>query len=230
MTPFVYWFATWVTQFILLPLYTRITVTGLENVPMTGPIVIASNHLNDADPGIICTRVRRRLVFMAKVELFRVPALGQFMRAFGAFPVRRNEADLAALRHASETLKQGLGLVIFPEGRRSGDEARLNEAWPGAALVALRGDAPVLPVAITGSQRLSLPKMFLNVHRRDRVTLTIGEPFYLPKPARLNAEAAKEGTRLIMERIAALLPEDYRGYYGNTGVAPADAPDEGPGD
>jgi 1-acyl-sn-glycerol-3-phosphate acyltransferase len=129
--------------------------------------------------------------------------------------VRRNEADLVALRRANEALKQGLAVCIFPEGRRSGSAARLGEAWPGAALIALRADATILPVAITGSQRLGMPLMFLRFYRQDRVTLTIGAPFRLPKPARINAEAAQAGTQLIMERIAALLPPSYRGYYGD---------------
>ena len=215
MSPFVYRTATWFSKYFILPLYARIQTRGLENVPATGPLVIASNHLNDADPGIICTRIRRRVVFMTKVELFKVPVLGQFLRAFGAFPVRRNEADLSALRQANEALKAGLAVCIFPEGRRSAHLARLGEAWPGAALIAMRNDVPVLPIAITGSQRLGLPWMFLRLDRRDRVTLTAGEPFHLPRPERLNAEAAREGSRLIMERIAALLPAEYRGYYGN---------------
>jgi 1-acyl-sn-glycerol-3-phosphate acyltransferase len=219
VTPFVYWFATYFTKFVLLPLYARITVRGLENVPMTGPLIIASNHLNDADPGVLCTRIHRRIVYMAKVELFKVPGLAQFMRAFGAFPVKRNEADLSALRRSSETLKAGMALCIFPEGTRAGSAEQLREAWPGAGLVALRNDALILPVAITGSGHLSLPFMFLRLWKRYEVTLTIGEPFRLPKPERINAEEAATGSRLIMERIAALLPKDRRGYYGSSAAA-----------
>lgn len=213
MTPIVYWAATWFCRYLLLPLYARVRATGLENVPPTGPLVIASNHLNDADHGIISSRVRRRIVFMAKAELFRIPLLAQFLRAHGAFPVRRNEADLTALRLANDALKRRLAVCIYPEGTRAGPAERLMEAWPGAALVALRNDVPILPIALTGSGRMAMPLMFLRVHRRYNVTLTVGEPFHLPKPQRLNAEAAREGTRLIMERIAALLPEDHRGPY-----------------
>jgi len=215
MVPFVYHAANWITHYVLLPPLGSVKVTGLENLPRTGPLIIAANHLNDADPGILSTRIRRRLVFMTKDELFRVPVLGQFLHAYGAFPVRRHEADLSALRRANETLKEGLALVIFPEGTRSGREARLQEAWPGAGLIALRNDAPVVPAAITGSQRLGLPWMFLHPFPRCRITLTIGQPFRLPKPARINTDAAKAGSRLIMERIAALLPPEYRGYYGD---------------
>ena len=81
---------------------------------MTGPLIIASNHLNDVDPGILCTRIRRPIVFMAKIELFRVPGLAQFLRAFGAFPVKRGEADLSALRNANVALREGHGGVHLP--------------------------------------------------------------------------------------------------------------------
>jgi 1-acyl-sn-glycerol-3-phosphate acyltransferase len=210
-----YRLATFVTKYLLLPPYTRISVEGLEHLPLEGGIVIATNHLNDADPGILATRLPRRLVFLAKAELFRIPILRNFMEAYGAIPVRRNEADLVALRRANEALKEGLAVCMFPEGTRSGASARLLRAWPGAALIALRADVPIVPVAITGAQYLPLPMMFLRPLRRYRVHLKIGLPFRLPKPERINAEAAQAGTDIIMQQIAALLPPSYRGYYGN---------------
>ncbi len=207
-------------KYFLLPAYASIKVSGLENLPPDGPLIIATNHLNDADPGVIATRMPRRIVFMAKIELYRVPVLKQIMEAYGAIPVKRNEADLSALRRAAEELQAGKAVCIFPEGTRAGIEARMREAWPGAGLIALRSDVPILPIAITGSQRLGLPKMFLKPFMpRYKVTLTIGKPFKLDKPARINAEAAKEGTRMIMEQIAALLPPSYRGYYGDKAEA-----------
>ncbi|HLF79701.1 MAG TPA: lysophospholipid acyltransferase family protein [Dehalococcoidia bacterium] len=214
MSVVAYQFANLVTKYILLPPYSRIRVIGIENVPLQGPLVIASNHLNDADPGVIATNFPRRVIYLAKIELFRIPLLGSFMKAYGALPVRRNEADLAALRLAAAALEEGKVICIFPEGTRSAGEARMREAWPGAALIALRSNAPVLPIAITGSQYLSLPKMFLRPFRRYKVEMKIGKPFLLPQPKRINSEAAKEGTRVIMEHIAALLPPSYRGYYG----------------
>ena len=99
------------------------------------------------------------------------------------------------------------------------------QAQPGVALVAQRAGVPILPVGITGSQHMSMPFMFFKPFRLWRITVTIGKPFILPKPERLNAEAAQEGTRVIMDRIAALLPEEYRGYYGSTPVGAA--PPEG---
>ncbi|HXH22620.1 MAG TPA: lysophospholipid acyltransferase family protein [Dehalococcoidia bacterium] len=209
-----YWLVTYFVRWFLMPLYATIEVRGVENVPRTGPLLIASNHLNDADPGVLATRIPRRLVFMAKAELFRIPVLAQALRLYGAFPVRRREADLSALRRSHETLRRGLALVLFPEGTRAGEAARLGPAWPGAGLIALRNNALILPCAITGSQDMGMPGMFLRVLRRRRVTLTIGEPFRLDPVPRINTEASAAGADLIMRRIAALLPPEYRGYYG----------------
>ncbi len=212
----IYRLAKWVTRYLMLPLYGSIEVKGAENIPSSGPLVVAANHLNDADPGVLTWSIPRGLVFMTKAELFKVPGLKQFLEAFGAFPVRRGEADLGALRAASEILKRGDALVIFPEGTRSGGSARMRKAHSGTALIALRGNYPILPCAITGSQHMGMPLMFLKPFRRWRITLTIGEPFVLPKPERLNGEAAAAGTQVIMEKIASLLPESYRGYYGSS--------------
>ena len=218
MTPVLYWIVARLLRYLLLPLYARITVSGLENVPATGPLIIAANHLNDGDPLILSSRLPRRIVFLAKAELFDVPFFGRLLRVYGALPVRRREADLSALRQADATLKRGLALGIFPEGRSSTHAARLSEAWPGAAIVALRAQAPILPVAITGSQALQWPSVFLRLGRRSDVSVRIGELFFLPKADRLNAAAARTGTQLVMAKIAALLPEAYRGYYGNASV------------
>lgn len=219
MKHIVYRLANSLTRRFVLPFYATLEVRGVENVPPDGPLVVAVNHLNDGDPGILGWSIPRKLVFMTKAELFKVPVLKQFLEAYGAFPVRRGEADLGALRAAGEVLKAGDALVIFPEGKRSGEPARMGKAQAGTALVALRSDVPVLPCAIIGSQHMAMPKMFLKPFQRWHITVTIGEPFVLPKPARLNAEAAAEGTQVIMEKIAALLPEGYRGYYGSKPAA-----------
>ncbi len=128
--------------------------------------------------------------------------------------MRRGEADISTLRISNENLKLGRAVCIFPEGTREGATEKLTEALPGAAIIALRNDVPILPIAISGSGRLQMPWMFIRLHRRLKVTLTIGRPFHLDKPARLNAEAARDGTRQIMEHMAALLPPEHRGYYG----------------
>jgi 1-acyl-sn-glycerol-3-phosphate acyltransferase len=216
MSPFFYWLVTYAVRFFVMPLYATIDAKGLENIPRTGPLLIASNHLNDADPGVLATRFPRRIIFMTKAELFKVPVLSRFLKWYGAFPVRRGEADLSSLRRSNETLKAGLALVLFPEGTRSALRASLGQAWPGAGLIALRNDVPILPCAITGSQDMGMPGMFLRVFRRRHITLTVGKPFHLEQPARVNAETSKAGAEAVMRRIAELLPEGYRGYYGGS--------------
>ena len=214
----VYWLANHVCKYALLWPYASVKIVGAHNVPRTGPLILASNHLNDADPPMIGFFFPRPVSTLAKVELFKFPVLKQFLQLYGAIPVRRGEADLSALRRANEALEQGLTVCIVPEGTRSGDRAQLIEAQAGAGFIALRSGAPVLPLAITGSQRLSLPKMFLRPFPRQHVTMTFGEPFGLERPARISSQAAKDATLQIMQRIAALLPEEYRGYYGDAPV------------
>jgi len=218
--PLIYDLAIGFGRRVLIPINARFRVVGLENAPLTGGLLVASNHLNDGDPGILCAAIRyRRIAFMTKSELFKIPVLAQFLRAFGTVPVRRNEADLGALRKVGELLKEGVAVCIFPEGTRSGREAKLSEAWPGTALVAMRNDALILPVAIAGSQYFGLPFFRIPFFKKQDVTVTIGEPFRLPRPERLNAESVRAGTQQIMERIAALLPPSYRGYYGSANAA-----------
>jgi 1-acyl-sn-glycerol-3-phosphate acyltransferase len=225
MIPAVYWISNRVCRWALLAPYASVKQAGRQNIPLTGPLIIASNHLNDADPCIYGFFFPRLIRTLAKQELFRFPVIRHFLQGYGAIPVRRGEADLGALRRAGELLDEGFAVCVFPEGTASKAKAALVEGWPGIGLIALRAGVPVLPVAITGSQRLGLPHMFLRLPwPRQHVTITYGEPFMLDKPARVNSEAAKVATRQIMERIAALLPPEYRGYYGNAPVDGATTP------
>jgi 1-acyl-sn-glycerol-3-phosphate acyltransferase len=144
--------------------------------------------------------------------MFGWPILGPAFRAFGAFPVRRTEADLAALRQATELIEEGRTLIMFPEGTRS-RTGGLTKAHPGTGLLALRTGAPIVPVAVTGTFGVSWPWIFLKPYSIKRVTVTFGEPFTLPPVDRINTKSAEAATEAIMRRIAALLPEQYRGVY-----------------
>jgi 1-acyl-sn-glycerol-3-phosphate acyltransferase len=193
----------------------RFEVVGKEHLPLEGPLILASNHLNNADPPMIALAIRPRYpMYMAKREMIRWPILGPAFRAFGAFPVRRGEADLSALRAACEVVQGGALLVMFPEGTRS-RTGGLTRGHPGTGLIALRTGAPVLPVAVTGSEGIGWPWLFLKPWSVRHITVTIGEPFRLPPVERLNSEAAIEATDTIMRHIAALLPPKYRGVYAD---------------
>ena len=181
-------------------------VDGREHEPASGPLVVVSNHRSDLDPLVVGSALRRRVTFMAKQELFRVPVLRWWISACGAFPVRRGEADRQALRTALKILADEGVLVMFPEGTRAlGRELRPPE--PGAALLALRAGAAVLPVAITGTDEV-LPR---GAHRlrRSTIRVRIGEPIPVPGVDGNGAKAGREEINLLgrryMAAIAALL-------------------------
>ncbi len=186
----------------------RCQVKGSENIPEHGALLIVSNHLNLVDPPVLSASIPRQTVFMAKEELFRSAFSAYFVSSFGAFPVHRDRADTKAVRQALQVLEDGLSLVIFPEEHRSPD-GRLQPAFPGAALIALRSGAPVLPIGITGTEKM---KGKTWPFRRPRVTVNIGKAFRLPQGGTTRQELER-ATGIIMEHIAALLPEQYRGYY-----------------
>ena len=195
----------------------KLEIVGREHVPMEGPLIVASNHLNNADPPMVALAVPRHPTFMAKQEMVNWPVLWTPVRMFGAFAVRRGEADLAALRAATEVVHRGDMLVMFPEGTRS-RTGGLTKGHPGTALVALRTGAPILPVAITGSEAIGWPWLFLKPYSVPHIKVKIGEPFHLPPVDRVNSEATAQATEVIMRRIAALLPPEYRGVYGDNGA------------
>ena len=186
---------------------------GLENVPRKGPFILTSNHMNNADPPVLTAVMPRRIVWMAKRELFDSPVMGWLYRLFGLIPVRRFEADLSALRRSQQALKRGHALGMFPEGTRTAGRG-LREGEPGTAVIALRAGAPVLPVAIWGTEHVKLPR---DLFSRTRVSVRIGTPYRLAETKRVTKEQVAEATAEIMRRIAELLPPEHRGVYANEG-------------
>ena len=193
----------------------KLEVVGREYIPPEGPLILVSNHVNNADPPIIALATQPRYpTYMAKLEMIRWPILGPAFRIFGAFPVRRGVADRAALRAAIEVVESGAMLVMFPEGTRS-RTGGLTKGHPGTAAIALHTGAPILPVAVTGTEVISWPWLFLKPLSIPHVKVTIGEPFHLPPVERINSESTAEARDFIMRRIAALLPQEYRGVYAD---------------
>ncbi len=203
----------------------KFEVVGRENAPAEGPLIVASNHLNNADPPVIALAFSRFPTFMAKREMLTWPILGPGFRIFGAFPVRRGGADLSAIRTATDVVNEGKMLVMFPEGTRS-RTGGLTKGHPGTALIALRTGAPIIPVAVTGTEQITWPWIFIKPLSIKRVTVTLGEPFTLPPVEKINGEAATEATKIIMGKIADLLPPEYRGVYGSKEEEPSATPIE----
>jgi len=199
---------------MLLYLLTRWQVKGRENVPSQGPLLIVANHINLADPVLIGASLSRKPTFMAKEEIFRSRFSSFFLRNFGAFPVRRGRINRKAFNQANQVLAKGRALVMFPEGRRS-HNTQLQSAFLGAALIASRSRALILPVGISGSEKIKGVAWLL---RRPRITVNIGHPFSPPPvSSRLTKEGLAELTNSIMSHIAELLPPEYGGNYAKRG-------------
>ena len=124
---------------------------GAERVPMEGGVVLALNHFSWLDPPAFGATSPRTIYYMAKIEAHRVPGLGQLIRAFGTFSVRRGESDREAVRIMRQIVRDGHALGLFVEGTRQ-QSGVPGQAQPGAAMVALQEDVPVVPAAIHGSQ------------------------------------------------------------------------------
>jgi len=192
-------------------LWCRWQVRGKENVPKKGPLLVVANHFNLTDPILLAVSLGRKAMFMAKEELFRSKFLSYIMHNLGSFPVHKGRFDRKAIRQAQQLLARGKALIIFPEGSRS-TNAQLQPALSGLVVIALRSGAPILPVAIAGTEKI---KGVTSVLHRPQVTINIGQPFYLPpiNNNRLTKETRAELTNFVMQRIAELLPSEYHGNY-----------------
>lgn len=195
---------------ILLLLFTRRRVRGRDNIPKQGPLIAVANHLSFIDPPLVASILGRRAVFMAKEELFRSRITGYLMGSLGAFPVNKGQPDRRALHRAMQVLADEQALAIFPEGMRS-KSGRLGLAFPGAALISLRSGAPLVPIGISGTERI---RGLSWLWHRPVITVTIGKAFTLPPiSGKLNKDELSRLTDVIMVRIAELLPPEYRGGY-----------------
>lgn len=136
----------------LLSLIYRIEIEGKENIPIEGKAIVCSNHFNNLDPVLIGTCLPRQINYMAKEELFSNKVFALIFKKLGVFPVKRGGADISAIKTALKVLKDGSALGIFPEGTRS-KTGKLLDAKPGAAMIAVRSQSPIIPAAIVGNYK-----------------------------------------------------------------------------
>jgi len=206
-----------------LTFFGRLEVTGQECVPPYGPLIVVSNHLSYNDPPALFASLPRSLSYLGKVELFSNPVKRTVMRWVNVFPLDRSSTGVDGMRTALELLAQDRALVIFPEGRISLDKT-LERAKGGAAYLAIKSQAPILPVGISGTERFP-PWRMVFPFRRYRVH--IGPPFTPPVlEGRIGREAINGVADMMMNRIAVLLPEEYRGVYALTQREGRHAPTE----
>lgn len=191
----------------------RARVEGIEHVPRSGPFILVCNHCSNLDPLMMGwasgNQVGRVVHFMAKIEMRGWPIIGWLATQSGVYFVRRGERDRAAQQFSLSALAAGRPIAIFPEGTRSRN-GHLREGKPGAALIAMRSGAPILPAAISGTHRI-FPG-HARWPRPSRVRIRYGPPFNLHhQPAgRIDREALAAGTERIMAAIEALLPAEQR--------------------
>ena len=168
-------------------LATRLRSYGTDRIPHSGGVVLAFNHFSWIDPPAFGAASPRTVYYMAKIEAHRVPGLGQLIRAFGTFSVRRGESDREAVRTMRRIVAEGHALGLFVEGTRQ-HAGVPGQVQPGAAMVALQEDVPIVPVAIHGSQGWKpAPGGF------QAVSIAWGEPMTfdgLPKGGRGYKEAS----------------------------------------
>ena len=135
----------------LTRVFGRLRVYGRENVPPTGGVVLALNHFHWLDPAAFGSACPRTIYYMAKIEAHRVPGLGQVIRSFGTFSVRRGESDREAVRMMRKIVADGHALGLFVEGTRQ-QSGVPGEVQPGAGMVAVHENVPVVPAAIHGTE------------------------------------------------------------------------------
>jgi 1-acyl-sn-glycerol-3-phosphate acyltransferase len=191
-------------------------VTGIENVPTSGPAILFFNHTALVDPVVIIHCAPRNIIPLAKIEVYNYPVIGIFPKLWGVIPVRREEFDRQAVRRALDVLRAGEIMLIAPEGTRS---PQLQTAKEGLAYLATRANVPLVPVGLEGTMRYPSLRGSQS-WRTAGVSVRFGRPFrfrqFTHAPTR---EQLHQMTHEAMYALAALLPDHRRGVYGNLGQA-----------
>ncbi len=183
----------------------RIRFVGRDNIPVDGPVLIVSNHASYLDP--ICLGLassKRQIHFMARDDLFRIPALKQILPRVNSFPVKRDSSDRKALKEALKRLKADEVVGVFPQGTRV-KEGELGAGELGSALIALKSGAYVLPTAVIGSNMV-MPKGMLP--RFPKITVSFGQPFKVEENDKDKKVVMKEATVKMMDMIDGLITQE----------------------
>ena len=192
-------------NFIVKPVffgYFRGKVIGRDKVPLQGKLIVVSNHASVFDPPLISAAIPRPVSYMAKQELFEVKGLSQLITSLGAYPVNRARFDRRAIRQAVSRLEEGWATGIFLEGTRTPD-ARIHEPKLGAALIAAKAKAPLLPVCLCGTEKiLSQGKKF---PKYVPITIKIGD--LIPAPASNKKEELEKTSQICADAINQLLDD-----------------------
>ncbi|MFQ3568656.1 MAG: lysophospholipid acyltransferase family protein [Aggregatilineales bacterium] len=212
-------FLRWLIRLVLFRLLLKVTVTGVENLPSTGPAILVTNHTSLLDPVLAIGAVTNRFVIpMTKVENLKNPLLAPFIYLWGAYSVKRGEVDRKALANSIELVKNGQFILIAPEGTR---QRALSRPKDGLAYVATKADAWIVPMGISGAENWQRELLRL---RRPRVRIHLGRPFRLKMAGekRVPRETLSAMMEEVMYQLALAIPDPaLRGVYQNVEQATA---------
>jgi 1-acyl-sn-glycerol-3-phosphate acyltransferase len=196
----------------ILSTFLKVDSSEVSAIPMEGPLIIASNHINSLDAPVGFTQLHPRpLTAFVKTETWDNLFFKFLFTAWDAIPIKRGEVDFTAFRLAEEALAQKKIVIVAPEGTRS-KHGRLNQGYPGIALLAIRSGAPILPVVFYGNEKIK----GLRLGKRTDMVIKVGKPFKIQLNGRaLDRENRLQMTNEIMYEIARILPEENRGVYSD---------------
>ncbi len=196
----------------ILSTFLKVDSSEVASIPMEGPLIIATNHINSLDAPVGFSHLHPRpLTAFVKTETWDNLFLKFLFTAWDAIPIKRGEVDFTAFRLAEEALAQKKIVIVAPEGTRS-KHGRLNQGYPGIALLAIRSGAPILPVVFYGNENIKE----LKIGKRTDMVIKVGKPFKIQLNGRaLDRENRLQMTNEIMYEIARILPEENRGVYSD---------------
>ena len=185
---------------------------GFENIPESGPFIIASNHKSLTDPPLVGSFIKRQVHFLAKRELFKNPLFGALIRSTNAHPIRRGAIDKAAIETIKDLLNEGQGVVIFPEGTRARGVDFLDPK-PGIGMIARQALVPVVPAYLHGTDRLSEV-----LRGKEKMAVIYGE--VLDKSAISRYDDSKLGYRELAEEIMRRIKGLREDFVRRSGISP----------
>jgi len=208
---------------LIFHILAKVRLSGKENVPHGKAYVVAMNHVSLYDPPLIAAFWPEVLEIIGASDVFYRPGQGQLVKLYGVMPVHRGEYDRALLQRIVSIIRAGYPLLIAPEGGRSHVPA-MQRALPGIAYIVEETGVPVVPVGLVGTTE----DFWQRARRGERPLLEIhiGAPIVLPRISEMamtRREARQYNADLVMQHLADLLPEEYRGVYAKTAISPAEA-------
>jgi 1-acyl-sn-glycerol-3-phosphate acyltransferase len=207
---------------LLFHILGRVKITGKEHIVYRKPYVVAMNHISIYDPPLIGAFWPEELEIIGASDVFDKPGQGEILKAYGVIPVHRGEYDRALMKRVVSVIKAGHPLLIAPEGGRSHVTA-MRRAYPGIAYIVEETGVPVVPVGLVGTT----DDFWQHAKRGERphLEIHIGKSIELPPITEKGAarrEARQRNADLVMQHLAGLLPEDYRGVYADSAITPAE--------